>query len=66
MKNGVELRRYIDQLHKRTSLWSETDESDISFVHFLGVTSERAIVYVSSASPPILATRICKPPDQYF
>ena len=69
-KNGVELRRHIDQLHKRTSLLSETDESDISFDDFPGVTSERAIVDASLALPPIpgprRSTRIRKPPDRYF
>ena len=44
LKNGVELRRPVDQLHKRTSLWSVTDESDISFDDFLGVMSKRATV----------------------
>ena len=40
LQNGFELRRYIDQLRKKTSQWSETDESDISFDDFPGVTSE--------------------------
>ena len=34
LKNGVELKRHIDQICKRTSLWSETDESAISFDDF--------------------------------
>ena len=55
LKNGVELRRHIDQLHKRTSLWSETDKLDISFDDFPGVISERAIV--DARSPPIPRSR---------
>ena len=64
LKNEVELRRYIDQLHKRTSLWSETDELDISFDDFPGVIFERVTVDVRSASPLIpgsRSTRIRKP-----
>ena len=60
LKNGVELRRHIDQLCKRTSLLSETDKSDISFDDFPGVTSD------SPALPPIPGprrSRIRKPPD---
>ena len=69
LKNGVELRRHIDQLRKRISPWSETDKSNISFDDFPGVTSERATVDASPASPPIpgpRSTSIRKPPDQYF
>ena len=63
LKNEVELRQYIDQLHKRTSLWSETDELNISFDDFPGVISEIGTVDTRSASPPIpgsRSTRICK------
>ena len=34
LKNEVELKIDSDQLCKRTSLWSETDESDILFDDF--------------------------------
>ena len=64
LKNEVELRRYIDQLHKKTYLWSETDELEISFFDFSGVIFERDTVDVRSASPPIPGSksiRIRKP-----
>ena len=64
LKNEVELKRYIDQLHKRTSLWSETDELDISFDDFPGVISVIVTVDTRSASLPIPGSksiRIRKP-----
>ena len=65
-KNGVELRRHLDQLCKRAYTGSETDEWDVSFP---GVTSQRAIVDASPTSLPISgprrSTRIYKP-DIYF
>ena len=57
LKNEVELTRYIDQLHKRTSLWSETDKLDISFDDFPGIIFERVTVDVRSASLPIPGSR---------
>ena len=53
LKNGVELRRHVYQLRKRTSLLYETAESDTSFDDFPGVTSERVTVDSSLLSPPI-------------
>ena len=62
-------RRHIDQLRKRTSPGSETDESDILFDEFTGVTSKRVIVDATPTSPPISGqrrfTRIRKPPERY-
>ena len=57
LKNGVELRRHIVQLRKRTSLLSETDESDILFDDFPGVTFKRATVDATLALPPIPGPR---------
>ena len=45
----LNLRRYIDKLRKRTSPRSKTDESDISFDNFPGVTSKKATVDASPA-----------------
>ena len=58
LKNEVKLTlKNIDQLCKRTSLWSETDKLDISFDNFPGVISEIGTVNTRSESPPIPRTR---------
>ena len=63
LKNGVELRRHIDQLHKRTSRVYKTDKSDILLHDFLELHLRELMWIASSASPQILGprtSRICK------